>query len=328
MTQGQKASSGVASDVTKGRFVRQESVFRNWIRRDGSTPFTPEDDRYHLYVSLACPWAHRTLIVRRLLGLEDKITFTVVHWFLDEKGWKFVTHKEVDDKKAPECCFPDPISRIVRAKDLYIHMDDDYKGRITVPILWDKRDNVIVNNESSEIIKMLATEFDASSDKPNVCLYPKDMREKIDKVAESFYESVNNGVYRCGFATTQEAYDEAFTELFEKLDQLEKDLGKSRYLCGDKITLADCRLYTTLIRFDAVYVTHFKTNKKRIVDYPNLCNYLRELYQMPEFRETTNFTHIKNHYFQSHAHINPFRIVPGGPDLSYLEKPHTRGSQF
>lgn len=310
-------------DVKDGRFVRKASVFRNSISTDDDAKFRPEPDRYHLYVSLACPWASRVLAVRALKGLEEVLPVTVVHHHMGPKGWRFVTSDETD---TPPSSQPDPLYGLSFIRDLYFKADPDYDGRFTVPALWDKKLETIVNNESSELIVMLNELFNSFAKHPDVDLYPESLRSEIDQVAESFYNSVNNGVYRCGFARSQEAYDEAAAELFEKLEQLEQHLSKNRYLVGNQLTLADIRLFVTLIRFDPVYVCHFKTNKKRLFDYPNLSAFTRELYQIPAIRSTVDFEHIKKHYFCSHPTINPFGIVPAGPDLSYLDEPHGRDS--
>lgn len=310
-------------DVKDGRFVRKPSVFRNQISPNGDSEFYPEPDRYHLYVSLACPWASRVLAVRSLKGLDDIIPVTVVHYYMGPKGWRFVTAEESD---VPPLSEPEPLYGFTSIRDLYFKANPEYDGRFTVPVLWDKKLGTIVNNESSEIIVMFNSVFNSHAKYPDVDLYPESLRPQIDDMAESFYNSVNNGVYRCGFARSQEAYDEAVTELFGKLDQLEEHLSKHRYLVGTKLTLADIRLFVTLVRFDPVYVCHFKTNKKRLFDYPNLSAYTRELYQNSFIKPTVNFEHIKKHYFCSHPTINPFGIVPAGPDLSYLDEPHGRGS--
>lgn len=324
-TQGEVKESHKAGmdDVKEGRFVRKASVFRHTISNDEDANFRPELDRYHLYVSLACPWASRVLAVRALKGLEDVFPVTVVHHHMGSKGWRFVT---VDETDAPPSSEPEPLYGLSFIRDLYFKADPDYDGRFTVPVLWDKKLKTIVNNESSELIVMLNNLFNSFAKYPDVDLYPESLREEIDQMAESFYNSVNNGVYRCGFARSQEAYDEAVEELFEKLEQLEQHLSKRRYLVGDKLTIADIRLFVTLIRFDPVYVCHFKTNKKRLMDYPNLSAFTRELYQMPAIRSTVDFEHIKKHYFCSHPTINPFGIVPAGPSLSYLDEPHGRDS--
>lgn len=318
---GGKVTQAMDDVGPKGQFLRKASVFRSSVRADGSTPFTPEAGRYRLYISLACPWASRCFMMIKMKGLEDAIPVTVVHHFMGEGGWKFV--KEDDDHKPP-MCEPEPLYGLEFIRDLYFKADEEYSGRFTVPVLWDSKTNTIVNNESSEIIVMLNNEFNSIAKRPELDLYPESMREEIDTVAQSFYNGFNNGVYRCGFATSQEAYDVAFKELFDTLDGLEERLSKSRYLCGDKMTLADIRLFPTLIRFDAVYVVHFKTNKRMIKEYPNLAAYTRELYQMEDIKATVDFTHIKEHYFRSHPSINPHRVVPNGPDLSYLDEPHGR----
>lgn len=310
-------------DVVKGRFLRKPSVFRNWITSEPDAKFVPEANRYRLYVSLACPWAHRCLITRALKGLEDAIPVTVVHFYMGSTGWRFVT---ADEKDIPIMCEPEPLFGFASIRDLYFKADPNYGGRFTVPVLWDTKHNTIVNNESSEIIQMFNSEFNKLAKNSTLDLNPVDKREEIAKMADSFYNSFNNGVYRCGFAKTQEAYDEAIGELFDKLDELEDHLGSSRYLMGSEMTLADIRLFVTLIRFDPVYVCHFKTNKKRIMDYPNLSGFTRELYQNPTIRKTVSFEHIKRHYFESHPSINPHGIVPLGPELSFLDEPHGRES--
>lgn len=299
----------------KGEFVRKDSVFRDFVRADGSTPFTPEIGRYHLYVSLACPWAHRTLIVRALKGLEHVLDYTVVDWLLESGGWKFCNDK-------PKCTL-DPIHGKTFLREIYMMVDREYKGNITVPVLFDKRLNTIVNNESSEIIRMLNSEFNAFAKNPHLDLYPENLRPVIDEVNVFIYPNINNGVYRCGFAKSQEAYDEAFEQLFKSLDHVESILAKQRYLAGNEFTEADVRLFTTLIRFDAVYVLHFKCNLRRIQDYPNLHNYTKELYQMEMIRPTVDFEHIKKHYMISHKQINPTGIVANGPLLD-LDSPHDR----
>jgi len=297
-----------------GRFVRQESQFRNWITADGAPGpsgrggFKAEAGRYHLYVSLACPWAHRTLILRELKGLADLVSTDVVHPDMGAEGWTF-------DTDWPGAT-GDRVNGAERLYDIYRKADSDYTGRVTVPVLWDKARRTIVSNESSEIIRMfnsafaglVAREFDA---------YPPTKRAEIDVINERVYRDVNNGVYKCGFATTQEAYEEAFYSLFETLDWLENILSENRYLVGSHITEADWRLFTTLVRFDPVYVGHFKCNLKRIADYPNLSNYLRDLYQVPGIAETVNLNHIKRHYYGSHRTINPTGIVPVGPEIDY-----------
>ena len=303
-----------------GRFVRQDSRFRNWVTADGSPGpsgsggFPAEAGRYHLYVSLACPWAHRTLIFRALKGLEDVIGVSVVHYHMAEEGWVFAD--------APGTV-PDTVNRKTRMHEIYTLADPTYSGRVTVPVLWDTTQHTIVSNESADIIRMLNSAFDAYGD-PRLDFYPSDLRAGIDAINTRIYETVNNGVYRSGFATTQEAYEEAVDALFVTLDALEERLSGQRYLLGERLTEADWRLFTTLVRFDPVYVGHFKTNRRRIADYPALSNYLRELYQVPGVAATVDLTHIKRHYYGSHRTINPTGIVPTGPDMD-LTAPHDRG---
>jgi len=299
-----------------GAFKRKLSQFRNKITADGSTEFKAEAGRYHLYVSLACPWAHRTLIVRALKGLEKVISVSIVHWFMGDKGWSF---DETDDKLVS-----DEVNHAKFLREIYYKVNPDYDGRITVPVLWDKKQNTIVNNESAEIIRMLNSEFNAFAEHPELDLYPHDLQKKIDEVNEFVYPNVNDGVYKCGFAKTQSAYEEAFDKLFSALDKLEADLSKQRFLVGNKLTEADVRLFTTLIRFDAVYAGHFKCNLRQLREYPALLGFVRELYQNDVIKPTVNFTHIKGHYYYSHASINPTRVIPKGPDNSYLEVPHGR----
>jgi len=301
------------TESTGGRFVRKESAFRAWVRADGSTPHAPEAGRYRLYVSLACPWASRALIFRKLKKLEDAIPLSVVNPFMGEDGWTF--------EPAPGV-IPDPGgARFLH--QVYTRAKPGHTGRVTVPALFDEKLGAIVNNESADIIRMLNAEFDAFGD-PGVDFYPEPLRDEIDAVNDFVYPNVNNGVYRCGFATTQEAYDEAFGALFDALDVLEARLAHRRYLLGDRITEADWRLFTTLVRFDPVYVGHFKCNRRRIADYPNLSGYLRELYQVPGVSETVDLAHIQQHYYRSHPTINPTRIVARGPELDW-DRPHGRG---
>ena len=305
---------------TGGRFVRKASQFRNWVTPDGSPGpsgqggFKAEPGRYHLYVSYACPWAHRTLIFRVLKGLEEMISLSVVHWYMAEQGWTFASGPGI---------IADPIFDAKYLHEVYTHADASYTGRVTVPILWDKLAKTIVNNESSEIIRMFNSAFDAVGAKPGD-YYPEALRDQIDAVNDRIYDTVNNGVYKCGFATTQAAYEEALNPLFDSLDWLEQRLSTQRYLMGDHITEADWRLFTTLVRFDPVYVGHFKCNLRRIVDYPNLWGYVRDLYQTPGVADTVDFLHIKSHYYQSHGTINPTGIVPMGPEIDFME-PHDRG---
>ncbi|MCW2243418.1 glutathione S-transferase family protein [Azospirillum canadense] len=294
--------------TTGGAFVRPETQFRNWVKADGSTPYQPEAGRYHLFVSLACPWAHRTLIVRALKGLTEVIGVSVVDPLMREDGWTF-----------PEL---DPVTGSTRLYEVYAKAKADYTGRVTVPVLWDRKSGTIVNNESAEIIRILNREFDAFGD-PSVDLYPADLAGAIDELNAFVYDRINNGVYKAGFATSQEKYEQAFDALFAALDELDARLSDQRYLFGDRRTEADWRLFTTLVRFDAVYVGHFKCNLRRIADYPNLSGYLRDLYQVPGIAETVNFAHIKRHYYASHTMINPTGVVPKGPALD-LDAPHDR----
>jgi len=305
--------------ATGGRFIRKESAFRNFVTADGSPGptgrggFKAEAGRYHLYVSLACPWAHRTLILRTLKGLTDKISVSVVHWLMREQGWTFSDGPGV---------VPDEINHAQFLHQIYSATDPRYSGRVTVPVLWDKKHRTIVNNESSEIIRMLNSAFD-SLGATSADYYPQALRVEIDAVNARVYDTLNNGVYKCGFATTQAAYEEAIEPLFATLEWLEDRLAARRFLLGDVLTEADIRLFTTLIRFDAVYVGHFKCNIRRIADYPHLSAYTRDLYQWPGVAATVNFEHIKRHYYESHRTINPTGIVPVGP-LQYFTAPHGR----
>ncbi len=314
------------TDSTGGRFVRDSPKFRNWVTPDGSPGpmgeggFPAEVGRYHLYVSLACPWAHRALIFRRLKGLEDAIGVSVVHPYMLENGWEYATDVSDDIHRFEGT--GDPVNGARYHHQLYTMADPHYTGRVTVPVLWDKERATIVSNESADIIRMFNSAFVGVAGN-DTDFYPPDLREVIEAINEPVYHRVNNGVYKTGFATTQAAYEEAFDALFAELDRLDDLLGRQRYLCGDRITEADWRLFTTLIRFDAVYVGHFKCNQRRIADYDHLAGYLRELYQWPGVRETVNFTHIKHHYYYSHRTINPTQIVPKGPELD-LERPHGR----
>lgn len=304
---------------TGGRFVRKDAQLRNWVTPDGAPGptgkggFKAEPGRYHLYVSYACPWAHRTLIFRRLKGLEESIPVSVVHWFMGEHGWTFDEGEGV---------IADPIFNAKFAHEIYTHANPNYTGRVTVPILWDKQTQTIVNNESSEIIRMFNSAFDQVGAKPGD-YYPAELRAEIDSLNDRIYNTVNNGVYKCGFATTQDAYEEALVPLFETLDWLDQRLANQRYLTGDQITEADWRLFTTLVRFDPVYVGHFKCNLRRIIDYPHLWPYVCDLYQTPGVAETVNFIHIKRHYYQSHGTINPTQVVPVGPEIDFMV-PHQR----
>jgi len=296
-----------------GRFVRKSAQFRDRVTADGSSGFKAESGRYHLYVSYACPWAHRTLIYRKLKGLEDHISVSVVNPLMLEHGWTFEPGDDV---------VPDPIFGVRYMYEIYTAAKPDYSGRVTVPVLWDKETGTIVNNESSEIIRFFDHEFDdVEASGPRFC--PPELEADIDAVNEFVYGNINNGVYKCGFATTQEAYEEAVKALFAALDQINLRLSGSRYLVGETITEADWRLFTTLLRFDPVYVGHFKCNIRRLVDYPNLWGYTRELYQVPGVAETVHMDHIKDHYYRSHGTLNPSGVVPSGPEIDFTE-PHGR----
>ena len=296
-----------------GRFERKAPSFRNWVTKDGSagpsgiSGFKAEPNRYHLYVSLACPWAHRTIIYRKLKGLEGMISMSVVNAFMGDEGWTFAPGEGV---------VADPILNATNVHEIYTAAQADYTGRVTVPILWDKKNHTIVSNESPEIIRMFNSAFDDVGAIPGD-FSPPELLAEIDELNEFIYPTINNGVYRAGFATTQEAYDEAVVEVFNALDTLEARLENRRYLTGKTITEADWRLFTTLVRFDAVYVGHFKCNLRRIVDYPNIWGYLRDLYQVPGIEETVAMDYIKAHYYGSHESINPTRIVPIGPDIDF-----------
>jgi putative glutathione S-transferase len=306
-----RADEDFPRDAT-GRFVRPDSPFRNWVTADGAPGptgqggFRATAGRYHLIVSLACPWAHRTLIVRKLKGLEGMVSLSVVNWLMAERGWTFDPGPGV---------IPDPLFGFERLSQFYLKARPDFTGRVTVPVLWDKETNAIISNESSEIIRMFNAAFDALGAKDGD-YYPEALRPEIDALNARIYPTVNNGVYRAGFATTQGAYEEAFGALFETLDWLEPRLAGRRFLLGERLTEADIRLFTTLVRFDPVYVGHFKCNLRRIADYPSLTRYLREIYHWPGVAETVDFQHIKGHYYQSHRRINPTGIVPLGPEIA------------
>lgn len=296
---------------SKGRFQREDAGFRHHISNEANAPFPAESGRYHLYVSLACPWAHRALVMRELKGLSEHIGVTVVCPDMLQHGWEFG--------------IPEPLYGLTKLHQLYTKTKPDYSGRVTVPVLWDKQTETIVSNESAEIIRMLNTAFNDITGNDDD-FYPEHLRDQIDEWNAFIYPNVNNGVYRCGFATTQEAYEDAYDDLFAALDKLEKHLSTHRYLVGEQITEADWRLFTTLIRFDAVYFGHFKCNKRRIHDYDNLREYTKELYQTSNVAKTTDFYHIKRHYYFSHTMINPTQVVPKGPQLD-LETPHQRAEQ-
>ena len=297
------------NDEESGEFERDESAFRSWITPDGSAGptgdggFAAEPGRYRLYISLACPWAHRANAVRHLKGLTDAIELNVVHWLMKEGGWSF---------RDGECVTGDPAIGADNLHQLYTHAKPDYSGHVTVPVLWDTRTETIVNNESADIMRMLGSAFDACGAN-DLDLYPESYRDKIDTLNDRIYDAVNNGVYKAGFATSQDAYDKAVTPLFAMLDELEERLEGKDWLVGDRLTETDIRLWTTLIRFDPVYHTHFKCNVRRIADYPNLSALTRRIYELDGIAETVNFRHIKHHYYESHERINPHGIVPAGP---------------
>ena len=298
---------------TGGRFVRKDAAFRNWIKADGSTPFQPESGRYHLYVSYACPWAHRTLIYRQLKNLTDHISVSVVHPDMLDQGWTF---------KPGEGVVADPLNGAEFMHQIYTAAMSDYTGRVTVPVLWDKKNGTIASNESSEIIRMFDEEFESVGGvAPQY--RPADLVEEIDAVNEIIYHGFNNGVYKSGFATKQEVHEEEVAKVFAVLDEMEGRLAQTRYLTGDRVTEADWRFLPTLLRFDPVYVGHFKCNLRRIVDYPNIQNYMLELVQTPGVLDTVNMAHIKGHYYGSHTSINPTQIVPTGPVID-LTAPHDR----
>lgn len=316
---GEWHDQGYETGKHGGRFKREDSVFRNWVTADGSPGpsgeggFKAEPGRYHLYVSYACPWAHRTLIFRKLKQLGDAISVDVVHWHMAGNGWEL---RAEDGATGSSLFDADYLHQV------YTRAKPDYTGRVTVPTLWDKERGTIVSNESADIIRMLNSAFDAYGD-PAIDYYPEDLRGEIDAVNEQVYETVNNGVYRAGFATSQQAYEEAYDALFATLDELEQRLARQRYLAGNRITEADWRAFTTLLRFDPVYHGHFKCNKRKLTEYPNISAYTRELYQVPGVADTVNMHHIKHHYYVSHATVNPTGIVPKGPDVDFTA-PHGR----
>ena len=302
-----------AEQSTGGDFKRQEDAFRKWVRRDGSTPYKPEPGRYHLYVSLACPWAHRTIILRKLKGLEEVVGMTVVDPVRDERGWAF---RDSDGHTE------DPVNGFKFLSEAYAATDPAFDGRVTVPVLWDTKTKRIVSNSDDDLMRMLNSEFsDLAANETD--FYPPELRAELDELNETIYRYVNNGVYRAGFATRQEPYERAARKLFATLDELDARLATRPYLLGNRQTESDWRLFPTLIRFDAVYHGHFKCNLRRIVDYPNLWPYLRDLYQHDDVASTVNFDHIKRHYYVTHDHINPTQIVPIGPQMD-LNAPHWR----
>ncbi len=319
MVEGRWHDHWYDTKASEGRFVRSESQFRNWVTPNGEPGptgaggFKAEPGRYHLYAALACPWSHRTLIFRALKGLTDAISISATHWRMGSEGWTFDEGPGV---------IPDPIHGARYLHEIYKAASARYTGRVTAPILWDKQTATIVSNESADIIRMMNSAFDGVGATEGD-YYPEPLRPDIDRINSQIYERINNGVYKAGFATTQAAYEEAVVPLFATLDRLETLLGAQRYLCGPRITEADWRLFPTLVRFDPVYVGHFKCNLRRLSDYPNLWAYTRELFQWPGMREAVNFEHIKRHYYESHESINPTRIVPVGPLLDF-DAPHGR----
>ena len=304
---------------TGGRFERSRAAFRNWVTPDGAAGpsgaagFAAAPGRYHLYVSLACPWAHRTLIMRELKGLQDLVAVSVVHWRMLEQGWTFEPGPGV---------VPDPNRGARYLHQIYVAADPTYSGRVTTPVLWDRLNATIVNNESAEIIRMFNSAFDGHGARAGD-YYPAALRAEIDALNERIYETVNDGVYKAGFATTQSAYEAAVGPLFESLDWLDARLARQRYLCGDRVTEADIRLLPTLLRFDLVYFSHFKCNLRRIADYPNLSGYVRDLYQLPGIAATFDAGHVKRHYYESHRALNPSGIVPVGSAIDF-SGPHAR----
>jgi glutathionyl-hydroquinone reductase len=295
-----------------GTFKRQEDAFRDWVRADGSSRYPAEAGRYHLYVSLACPWASRTVIVRKLKGLESAIGMTVVDPIRDERGWRFMPSE------------PDPINGWAFLSEAYFATDPGYRARVTVPVLWDRELKRIVSNSDDDIMRMFETEFDAVAQNPQIDLYPPALRDQIEELNDFLYDTFNNGVYRAGFATSQAAYEEAAYGVFTTIDAMEERLAYQRYLLGAEPVETDWRFFVTLVRFDPVYYSHFKCNLRRIVDYPNLYGYLRDLYQIDGVAETVDFDQIKRHYYATHEDINPTRIVPIGP-ITDLSAPHDRG---
>ena len=297
----------------KGRFVRQESTFRDRVEDEPGVRFPPEAQRYLLYVSLACPWAHRTLIMRRLKGLDEALPVSVVHPLMLDEGWTFGEYPGATG---------DPVHHADFLREIYTAADPRFTGRVTVPVLWDRREGTIVNNESRDLLRMLDHQWDAVAAVADDYA-PAERLAEVDATIDALYEPVNNGVYKCGFAQSQAAYEEAAEALYAALDHWDGVLGERRYLCGDRLTEADICLFTTLIRFDPVYSVHFKCSQRRIVDYPNLLGYLRDLYQQPAFRETTDMDHIRNHYYRSHPFVNPTGIVARAPAVD-LDASHGR----
>lgn len=312
LNNGQWHDGWYDTQATHGEFVRTVSGFRSWVTADGAGVYPAEPGRYHLYVSLACPWAHRTLIVRALKKLEEVVPVSIVEPVMSDQGWAF------------SAALPDRANGSSHLHQLYAAARPDYTGRVLVPVLWDTRTRTIVSNESAEIMRMLNQAFNAFGN-AQVDLYPAPLRIEIDRINQFIYDNINNGVYRCGFASTQAAYEHAFARLFDALDRIESRLAGQPFLVGPSATEADWRLFTTLVRFDAVYFGHFKCNRNRIEDFPHLSRYLRELYLVPGIASTVNIDHIKRHYYMSHPHINPSRIVPVGPRLNFLDPARQNG---
>ncbi|MDA3919966.1 MAG: glutathione S-transferase family protein [Salinisphaera sp.] len=312
LVNGQWQDRWYDTEANDGQFVRESAGFRNWVETDPAAAFSAEAGRYHLYVSLACPWAHRTLIMRQLKGLQKSIGVTVVDPYMGEWGWSF-----------SDAAGADPLYGLDHLYELYQKAAPDYTGRVTTPTLWDRRHETIVSNESADIMRMFNHAFDEVAQHPERDYYPQALRTEIDEVNDRVYDAVNNGVYRAGFATTQTAYESAYSAVFEALDWLDERLAGRRYLVGGQMTEADWRLFVTLVRFDAVYYSHFKCNRQRIADFANLAGYLRELYQVEGIAETTDMSHIKAHYYRSHPSVNPTGIVPVGPLLDFAS-PHER----
>jgi putative glutathione S-transferase len=305
---GEWRTDAYQSTDDDGEFDRQETTFRDRVEADPDAAFPVESGRYHLYVSLACPWAHRTLLARTLLGLEEHVTVDVVDPWRGEDGWQFSPEREG--------CTADSIHGFDYLREAYVHADPDYTGRVTVPVLWDRERDTIVNNESEEILRMLSTEFRSLAER-DVDLYPEGYRDEVDRVIEAIYEPINNGVYRAGFADSQAAYDRAVDELFDALDHWDAVLGERRYLAGDRLTEADVCMFTTLVRFDNVYHTHFKCNRQFIREYDHLWPYLRELYQLPGVAETVDMGQITEHYYTTHTDVNPKKLIATGPELDF-----------
>jgi putative glutathione S-transferase len=306
LVDGEWTTDAYESTTDEGEFDRQETDFRSRVRDDPDAEFPAESGRYHLYISRACPWAHRAAMTRALKGLEDAVSLSIVEPVRIDDGWEFSAE------------YPDPLYDADYLREIYTRADADYTGRVTVPVLWDRERGTIVNNESEEIMRMLDTEFDDLAER-DVDLYPEGYRDEVDRIIEAIYEPINNGVYRAGFAGSQAAYDEAVSELFDALDHWETVLADQRYLAGDRLTEADLAMFATLVRFDHVYHTHFKCNRQAIHEYPNLWNYTKELYGLPGIVETVNLDHIVRHYYESHGDLNPERIVPTGPDIDFAE---------